>query len=130
MHSRRSNEFCAARNSILCRSIYSIGERAAELRILPLAQEHGVAVLVNRPFGGGDLFSRVRSKPLPGWAAEFNCRSWAQFLLQWIIANPAVTCAIPATNSVPHLIDNMHAGSGLLPDPGARQKMVALLESL
>ncbi|HEV2095411.1 MAG TPA: aldo/keto reductase, partial [Chthoniobacterales bacterium] len=66
---------------------YSIGERAAEPRILPLAQERGVAVLVNRPFGGGDLFSRVRSKPLPGWAAEFDCSSWAQFLLKWIIAN-------------------------------------------
>jgi predicted aldo/keto reductase-like oxidoreductase len=89
---------------------YSLGEREAEREILPLAQERGVAVLINRPFGGGDLFSRVRQKPLPDWASEFDCRSWAQFLLKWIIAYPAVTCAIPATGNVRHLEDNMEAG--------------------
>ena len=82
---------------------YSIMEREAEQRILPLAQDRQVAVIINRPFGGGDLFSRVRSKSLPEWAAEFDCRSWAQFFLKWIVAHPAVTCAIPATNKADHL---------------------------
>ena len=103
---------------------YSIMEREAEEKILPLAQEHGIAVIVNRPFGGGDLFSRVRGKPLPDFAAEFDCSSWAQFFLKWIIANPAVTCAIPATNNVQHLEDNMRAGVAKLPDAKTRQRMI------
>src|SRR4029077_14843516 len=77
---------------------YSLMEREAEERVLPLAQERGIAVIVNRPFGGGDLFYRTRLKPLPDWAVEFDCHSWAQFFLKWIVTNPAVTCAIPATN--------------------------------
>jgi aryl-alcohol dehydrogenase-like predicted oxidoreductase len=109
---------------------YSIMEREAEKRILPLAQDRGVAVIINRPFGGGDLFSRVRSKPLPDWAAEFDCRSWAQFFLKWIIAHPAVTCAIPATNNLGHLEDNIQAGTGRLPDPKIRQQMADLAGSL
>jgi len=109
---------------------YSIMEREAEKRILPLAQDRGVAVIINRPFGGGDLFSRVRSKPLPGWAAEFNCRSWAQFFLNWIIAHPAATCAIPATSNLGHLEDNMQAGTGRLPDAKTRQQMADLAGSL
>ena len=76
---------------------YSIAERGAEERILPLAREKGVATLINRPFARGDLFSRLRAKPLPEWAGEFDCKSWAQFLLKWILGNAAVTCAIPAT---------------------------------
>jgi len=95
---------------------YSLMEPEAEQRVLPLAQERGVAVIVNRPFGAGDLFDKVRSKPLPGWAAEFDCRSWAQFFLKWIAAHPAVTCAIPATNKPSHLQDNLQAGTGRLPD--------------
>ena len=106
---------------------YSILEREAEQGILPLAQDRQVAVIVNRPFGGGDLFSRVRSKPLPEWAAEFDCRSWPQFLLKWIIAHPAVTCAIPATNNSRHLEDNMQAGVGRLPDAKTRQRMIDLV---
>jgi diketogulonate reductase-like aldo/keto reductase len=109
---------------------YSLGEREAEREILPLAQGRGVAVLINRPFGGGDLFSRVRQKPLPDWAAEFDCRSWAQFLLKWIIAHPAVTCAIPATGNVRHLEDNMQAGLGRLPDAKLRQRMVDFIAQL
>jgi aryl-alcohol dehydrogenase-like predicted oxidoreductase len=105
-------------------------EREAEKRILPLAQDRGVAVIINRPLGGGDLFSRVRSKPLPDWAAEFDCRSWAQFFLKWIIAHPAVTCAIPATNNLGHLEDNIQAGTGRLPDPKMRQQMADLAGSL
>jgi diketogulonate reductase-like aldo/keto reductase len=106
---------------------YSLGERGAEQEILPLAHDRGVAVLVNRPFGGGDLFARVRQKPLPDWASEFDCSSWAQFLLKWIVAHPAVTCAIPATGNVRHLEDNMQAGLGRLPDAKQRARMVELV---
>lgn len=109
---------------------YSIIDRAAEERILPLARERGVAVLINRPFASGDLFSRVRSKPLPEWAAGFDCKSWAQFLLKWILASSAVTCAIPATTNVAHLEDNMAAGVGRLPDEKMRQRMVDFVSAL
>jgi diketogulonate reductase-like aldo/keto reductase len=109
---------------------YSLGEREAEKEILPLAQERGVAVLINRPFGGGDLFSRVRQKPLPDWAGEFDCHSWAQFLLKWIIAYPAVTCAIPATGNIRHLEDNLQAGIGRLPDAKLRTRMADLIAQL
>lgn len=108
---------------------YSLLEREAEKEILPLAQERGIAVIVNRPFGGGDLFARVRQKPLPEWASEFDCHSWAQFLLKWIIAHPAVTCAIPATNKARHLEDNMQGGVGRLPDAKARQRMIDAVSS-
>jgi aryl-alcohol dehydrogenase-like predicted oxidoreductase len=108
---------------------YSIMEREAEEKILPLAQERGVAVIINRPFGGGDIFARVRAKALPDWAAEFDCRSWAQFFLKWIVAHPAVTCAIPATDNVRHLHDNMEAGSGRLPTAKQRQQMVELVSA-
>jgi len=104
---------------------YSIGEREAERRILPLARERGVAVLVNRPFTEGGLFQRVRSTPLPAWAAELGCESWAQLFLKWILAHPAVTCVIPATSRVAHLVDNMKAGVGALPDAAARDRMAA-----
>ena len=109
---------------------YSLMEREAEKGLLPLAQERGIAVIVNRPFGGGDLFGKTRSKPLPEWAAEFDCRSWAQFFLKWIVANPAVTCAIPATDKPRHLEENIQGGIGALPDAKMRQKMVALVSSL
>src|SRR5262245_22455216 len=109
---------------------YSLMEREAEERLLPLAREHGVAVIVNRPFGGGDLFSRTRSKPLPDWAAEIDCRSWAQFFLKWIVANPIVTCAIPATDKPGHLEDNMRGGIGRLPDARTRQRMVEFVSKL
>jgi len=109
---------------------YSLMEPEAEQRVLPLAQERGVAVIVNRPFGAGDLFDKVRSKPLPGWAAEFDCRSWAQFFLKWIAAHPAVTCAIPATNKPSHLQDNLQAGTARLPDANMRRRMAELVSSL
>jgi diketogulonate reductase-like aldo/keto reductase len=109
---------------------YSIGEREAEQRILPLAQEKNVAVIVNRPFGGGDLFRRVRSKPLPEWASEFDCHSWAQFLLKWIVAHPAVTCGIPATNNPDHLRDNAGAGVGRLPDAKMRERMAEFVAGI
>jgi diketogulonate reductase-like aldo/keto reductase len=107
--------------------IYSLGERAAERRILPLARERGIAVLVNRPFSEGGLFQRVRGRPLPAWAAEFDCASWAQFFLKWILAHPAVTCAIPGTSRPEHLVDNMAAGRGRLPDAATRERMTALI---
>jgi diketogulonate reductase-like aldo/keto reductase len=109
---------------------YSIMEREAQQRILPLAQEREIAVIVNRPFGGGDLFHRGRAIPLPDWAAEFDCRSWAQFFLKWIVAHSAVTCAIPATNNPRHLEDNMRAGVGRLPDIKMCQRMIELVSSM
>jgi aryl-alcohol dehydrogenase-like predicted oxidoreductase len=109
---------------------YSIMEREVEDKIFPVAQERGVAVIVNRPFSAGDLFHRVHGKPLPDFAAEFDCTSWPQFFLKWIIAHPAVTCAIPATNNVQHLEDNMRAGVGKLPDAKMRQRMIEALARL
>jgi aryl-alcohol dehydrogenase-like predicted oxidoreductase len=87
-------------------------------------------VIVNRPFSAGDLFHRVRGKPLPDFATEFNCTSWAQFLLKWIVAHPAVNCAIPATNNVQHLEDTMRGGVGRLPDAKLRQRMIEALAKL
>ena len=109
---------------------YSIAEREAERAILPLAMERGVAVIVNRPFAQGELFARVRDKPLPPWAAEIDCTSWAQLFLKYVLANPAVTCVIPATSKPKHLADNMDAGVGRLPDDAMRQRMVQLVASL
>jgi diketogulonate reductase-like aldo/keto reductase len=106
---------------------YSLGERDAERRILPLARERGIAVLVNRPFTEGGLFRRVRDQALPSWAADFECASWAQFFLKWILAHPAVTCVIPGTSRPEHLVDNMKAGVGALPDAATREKMAALI---
>jgi diketogulonate reductase-like aldo/keto reductase len=105
-------------------------EREAEERILPLAKERGVAVLVNRPFGRGDLFARVRENPLPDWAAEIDCKSWAQFFLKWIVAHPAVTCVIPATSKPHHMADNLQAGLGRLPDEKMRRRMVEAMSAI
>jgi diketogulonate reductase-like aldo/keto reductase len=105
---------------------YSLMDRAAAQRILPLAQEFGMGVIINRPFGGGGIFLLISKKPLPEWTAEFNCHSWAQFLLKWIVSHPAVTCVIPATNSPHHLEDNMGAGVGRLPDAKTRERMASL----
>ena len=109
---------------------YSIIEREAEKRVLPLARERGVAVLINRPFARGNLFARLRSQPLPEWAAEFDCQSWAQFLLKWILANEAATCAIPATSDPRHLQDNMQGGIGRLPDAKMRERMAQFVAGL
>jgi len=106
---------------------YSLGEREAERRILPLAHERGIAVLVNRPFSEGGLFQRVRGRALPPWAAELDCESWAQFFLKWILSHPAVTCVIPGTSRPQHVVDNMKAGVGKLPDAATRERMAALI---
>ena len=105
---------------------YSLMDRAAGQRILPLAREMGIAVIINRPFGGGGIFQVLAGKPLPKWAAEFDCHSWAQFFLKWIVSDPAVTCAIPATNDPSISADNMGAGVGRLPDAKTRARMASL----
>jgi diketogulonate reductase-like aldo/keto reductase len=102
---------------------YSVGERAAERRLLPLAQERGVAVIANRPFLEGALLGRLRGRPLPEWAAEIGCESWAQVLLKFVVSYPAITCAIPATSKVEHLRDNMNAANGPLPDEKLRARI-------
>lgn len=103
---------------------YSIREREAEKRLLPLAQERGMAVIGNRPFAGGEVFSRMAGKTLPSWAAEIDCTSWAQIMLKFVISHPAITCAIPATSKVSHLRDNLQAGFGRLPDAKLRARIV------
>ena len=102
---------------------YSLDEPEAEARLLPACAASGTAVLINRPFAQAGLFSRVRGKPLPPWAAELGCASWAQFFLKWILGNPAVTCVIPGTRRVEHLRDNLAAGTGELPDAAMRKRM-------
>ena len=106
---------------------YSLAEREAERRVLPLAQERGIAVLVNRPFAEGGIFQRVRGQALPPWAGDIGAQTWAQFFLKWILAHPAVTCVIPATSRLQHLEDNMKAGLAPLPDPATRERMASLL---
>ena len=103
---------------------YNLIDREAERRLLPLAAERGIAVIINRPFQGGVLFDHVRGKPLPPWAAEFDCANWAQFMLKFIVSHPAVTCAIPATTRVAHMRENMGAAHGRLPDEKTRQRMI------
>jgi len=109
---------------------YSIDNRSAAERILPLALERGAAVLVNLPFGRARLFSAVRGKPLPPWAAEFDCASWAQFFLKYVIGHPAVSVAIPGTRRPEHVTDNLGAARGRLPDPAQRRKMEEFFETL
>ena len=109
---------------------YSLGERESAERLLPLAQEKKVAVIANRPFGEGALFSRVRGKALPGWASEIGAATWAQFFLKWIISHPAITCAIPGTGKPEHMLDNLAAGTGALPDAAMRAKMSAYFDAL
>lgn len=109
---------------------YSIAEREAEKRLLPLAADTGTAVIANRPFAQANLFPRVRGKSVPEWAAGFDCSSWAQFFLKYIVSHPAVTCAIPATGKPRHLEDNMQAGYGRLPDAAMRRRMAAFMDAL
>lgn len=109
---------------------YSLGERESAERLLPLAQEKKVAVIANRPFGEGALFSRVRGKALPEWAREIGAATWAQFFLKWIISHPAITCAIPGTGKPGHMLDNLAAGTGALPDAAMRAKMSAYFDAL
>ncbi|WP_233582916.1 aldo/keto reductase, partial [Corallococcus sp. CA053C] len=107
---------------------YSLAMRDAEARLLPAAKEHGVAVLVMEPFDKGNLFRKMKGRALPAWAADFDCTSWAQFFLKFILGHPAVNCPLPATSDPAHLEDNVKAGLGRLPDEKLRAKMVKLLE--
>lgn len=109
---------------------YSLAEREAETRLLSVAAETGTAVIINRPFAHSELFAKVKGKALPVWAAEFDCDSWAQFFLKYILAQPAVTCVIPGTGTARHMADNLKAGAGKLPDAGTRRRMVEYMDHL
>ncbi len=109
---------------------YNILDRKAERRLLPLAAERGLAVIINRPFRRGALFGYFDRRPLPEWAREFDCTNWAQFFLKFIVSHPAVTCAIPATTRVDHMRENMGAALGRLPDPEMRKRMIRHVEAL
>jgi diketogulonate reductase-like aldo/keto reductase len=106
---------------------YNLVDREVEQRLLPLAQERGIAVLVNRPFQQGALLDRLARRPLPAWAAEIDCTSWAQFALKFVISHPAVTCAIPATTRVDHVRENLAAAGGRMPDAAMRARMAAFV---
>lgn len=109
---------------------YNLVDREAEQRLLPLALERGIAVIVNRPFQQGGLIRKLERHPLPPWAAEIDCTSWAQFALKFIISHPAVTCAIPATTRVDHVLENLGAAAGRLPDAAMRARMVTHVNKL
>ena len=109
---------------------YNIVDREVEARILPLARDRGVAILINRPFQQGALTRRLQRYPLPPWAGEIACTSWAQLILKFIVSHPAVTCAIPATTSVAHVRENLAAARGRLPDEAMRRRMIGYIESL
>jgi diketogulonate reductase-like aldo/keto reductase len=132
-HGRRHEEFARImeREPLdFVQFTYNILDREAERRLLPLAAERGQAVIVNRPFRTGGLFDRFGGHPLPGFAAEIEAETWAQFLLKFILSHPAVTCAIPATRRVDHVEENMRAMQGPLPDQDLRRRMIAYVEDL
>ncbi|MBS0520968.1 MAG: aldo/keto reductase [Proteobacteria bacterium] len=107
---------------------YAIDDRGAEQRILPFAADHGIAVIVNQPFGGGSLLRRLGRRKLPEWAAEIGCTSWAQILLKFVLAPPAVTCVIPGTGKPQHMRDNVQAGFGVYPDSAMIKRMAATID--
>jgi diketogulonate reductase-like aldo/keto reductase len=109
---------------------YNVLDREVEQRILPLAQERGIAVIANRPFRQGALIRQLERHRLPGWASGLGAATWAQFILKFIVSHPAITCAIPATSQVAHVAENMGAATGPLPDEGLRRRMTAYVASL
>jgi aryl-alcohol dehydrogenase-like predicted oxidoreductase len=132
-HGRRHAEIEAILKSQpidFVQATYNVLDREIETRILPLAADKGVAVIANRPFRQGELIDAVQRYPLPDFAAEFGAANWAQVLLKFIVAHPAVTCAIPATSKVDHLNENMGAALGALPDEAMRKRIVAYIEQL
>jgi len=125
-HGRAHNEFIKImKNEKLdfVQFSYNIDNRTAEKEIFPIAADRGIATLINRPFQRGSLFNKAGNKPLPGWAADIDCDSWAQIFLKYIVSHPAATCVIPATSKVKHMVDNMSAGYGRLPDAALRKRM-------
>jgi diketogulonate reductase-like aldo/keto reductase len=132
-HGRRHDELAAIMQQEpldFVQFTYNLLDREAEQRLLPLAAERGIAVIVNRPFQHAGLFHHVRGLALPAWAAEIDCANWAQFFLKFIISHPAVTCAIPATSRVDHMRENMGALHGRLPDAAMRRRMIAHMEAI
>ena len=109
---------------------YNLEDRAVAERLLPLAADRGIATLINRPFQRGSLFHRVKGQLMPPWSADFDCNSWGQFFLKYIVSHPAVTCVIPATSKPHHMIDNMGAGFGRVPNPRQRSRMEQYFSSL
>jgi diketogulonate reductase-like aldo/keto reductase len=109
---------------------YSITERESEDRLLPMAADRGLAVLINRPFMNGAYFRRLEGTPLPPWTAEFDCTTWAQFSLKYILANPAVTCVLTETSNPEHMAENAATALGPVPDEGARQRMRELIATV
>jgi aryl-alcohol dehydrogenase-like predicted oxidoreductase len=109
---------------------YNLVNRVAEERLFPIAADKGIATLINRPFQRGRMFRTVRGKKLPKWAGEFDCKSWAQFFLKFVVSHPNVTNVIPATSKPHHMVDNMGAGYGRLPDARTRERMIKYFESL
>jgi len=109
---------------------YALDNRGAGEHILPLAAERGMAVMINLPFGRGRLFSAVRGKALPPWAAEIDCRTWAQFFLKYVISHPAVTCAIPGMARPAYVEDNLGAARGRLPDAALRRRMETFIDTI
>jgi diketogulonate reductase-like aldo/keto reductase len=107
---------------------YNVLERNVEKKLMPMAKEKGVAVLINQPFGSGMLFRKIRGKKLPEWAGEIGCNSWGQFFLKFILSNPTVTCVIPGTSKPNHMLDNLAAGFGGLPTEKQREEMVKVVE--
>lgn len=132
-HGRRHRELERALTSAsfdFVQLTYNVLDRDVENRLLPLAAERGIGVIVNRPFRRGALFDRIGGSPLPQWASEIDCTSWAAFLLKYVISHPAVTCAIPATSQVVHMQENMRAMAGRLPDAALRERMAETIRSL
>jgi diketogulonate reductase-like aldo/keto reductase len=132
-HGRRHDELLRAMRKAdfdFVQFTYGLHDRDAENQLLPLAAERRMAVIANRPFDGGDLFARVRSRPLPDWAAEIDCANWAQFFLKFVVSHPAVTCAIPATSNPAHMLENMGANIGRLPDAALRRRMAQHFDAL
>jgi diketogulonate reductase-like aldo/keto reductase len=132
-HGRRHDELLRAMRKAdfdFVQFTYGLHDRDAENQLLPLAAERRMAVIANRPFDGGDLFGRVQGKPLPDWAAEIDCVNWAQVFLKFVVSHPAVTCAIPATSNPAHMLENMGANFGRLPDAALRRRMAQHFDAL
>lgn len=109
---------------------YSISEREAEERMLPMLADRGIGVIINRPFMNGDLFGKLEGRPLPEWAADFDCSTWAEFCLKYVLPHPAITCVLTETSNPKHMEENGRAAFGRMPDAGERRRMAELIDSV